>query len=356
MSCISANNTPMTPERFPSKESWKEGYHSFLKCSKITAFSPKEKLPYKVDSLFRIFCVVSLTIFMAVFFSLSLSNLLVSSTLSLSNPALIVATVLPLYCITSAMLVFAKIICKKDIFTNTPINPFSNRYWLHLPHVRAYQTSKETQYHPVFPTYVDTSTLDKNGSGIACGYYFIREGELRLAHSVLQMIAVPLEVIAKIVYHVFRFLIIPFYIIYKMVKSYFSQKKHAPSFCPGDIFKEQARSIYYILRAPGYGAAHLIALFYSFIDPLAGRLAISCVERDWNDDIIRSRGLWLVKPERNFIFEGGGEKGSLSKHSFYLMGCLQPAALFLFENGSMVSATVPSAQSFSNINISVYPI
>ncbi|WP_213318377.1 hypothetical protein [Chlamydiifrater volucris] len=353
---IPANNTPMTPERFPDRESWNNGFQSFLKHPRIAALPSRERHSYKADYSFRIFCVVSLTIFVAIFFSLSLSNLISATTFSFSNPILIVAVALPFYCITSAMLIFAKIIHKRDIFTNTSINPFSSRQWIHLPHVRAYTINKELHYFPVFSTYIDASTLDKEGSGIACGYYFVREGEMRLAHSVLQMIAIPVEVIVKIVYYIFRLLIIPFYIVYKMVREHSSSQKSDLTFCPVDIFKEQARSLYYILRAPGYGAAHLLSLFYSFIDPLAGRLAISCVERDWNDDIIRSRGIWLIKPERNFVFEGGGKKGQLSKHSFYLMGCLQPTALFLFEKGQIVSATVPSSQSFENINIPVYPM
>lgn len=194
--------------------------------------------------------------------------------------------------------------------------------------------------------YTDLSTLDASGSGVALVYLYPKVVENRVPMFVFPLIGIPMFVLGRMIYNIIRSVVIPFYILLRMLieRCLHKEIRKEERFIFSDIFRETIRSLWNIIKAPFYGSAYYMALFYGLLNPLAGRIAISCLERDWNDDIIRSRSLWLIIPQRYFSFEGGGRRSGLAQHAFYSMGCFQPFALLSFKNGEVVSGGRTSLQ------------
>ena len=94
------------------------------------------------------------------------------------------------------------------------------------------------------------------------------------------------------------------------------------------------RSLLQAVKAPFYGAVCYLANLYGLLNPLSGRVVLASLERDWNNDVIRSRGVWGIFCEKNYMFEGGGTRSGLGQNAWYLLGCFQPVQLFLlFQEG-----------------------
>lgn len=198
-------------------------------------------------------------------------------------------------------------------------------------------------------SYIDLSTLDETASGIALTYHLPKELSARCAICILSVCAIPWVVLFRMAYNIIRLFVIPFYILFRMVHQCLENRvslSEDEKFTFMDILRESARSLWDSLVAPFYGTGYMISLFYSLLDPLAGRVAIATLERDWNKDIIRSKSIWLFSSQKFFKLEGGWSRKGLGQHGFYLMGCVQPHSVVLFKHGQIVSIAGPSVQSF----------
>lgn len=277
------------------------------------------------------------------FFVLLLYTLLQAATFS--GSAIILAVTIPSLMLTGGGIVLYRVSQKIDIFAGKSLNLFVKRRWVPVP-LYNYESGKWVPVRASY--YLDTSTLEQ-GSGIGLAYFFPHRIGSRAPMFVLPLVLSFFLVTVRVVYNILRFLVIPFYILFQIVHRTPQVIEEEESFVWKDIFREMGRSLYNCLRAPFYGIAYVMTLFYGLLDPLAGRVATACVERDWNDDIIRSRSIWLCWVQRNFMFEGNGWRTGLGQFGYYSMGCFQPCALFLCKNGAIVSGTRPSAVHYTGL-------
>ncbi len=190
------------------------------------------------------------------------------------------------------------------------------------------------------PGHIDTSTL-VDGTGEAFYYGYKTFGDHFVVSTFVPMLTLP-HAAGAVAYHVARAVVIPFYILGCMSveacigRPLFRDQRH---FHLGDIPKQWVFSIKQIVKAPFYGTAQIFAALYSYVSPLNGRKLGSIIEKEWNNDIDRSDGVWSVRGAQSKYWrpEGGGGPNKLGKNGFYLAGCWTPMGVVHFENSRIVS-------------------
>ena len=325
---------PVTENSFPAFSSWGATQRRITGCSLPNSF-------YK-PSLTRLVCVIVGALVVLGGICCRLAYLANAGLLTF--PKMLVAIVTPLILLGGGMAVLCKLAYKTDVLYGKKIRPFMSRNW-----ERVIVCEKEGEFIQFIrdqDTYMDVSLLDKQGSGIAPVYTY-PPIDSRTIICFVAGILLPLVSVARMLYNLFRFLVIPFYIVFQMVYQ-FHQRGVPPEerFVCSDIIREMARSLLQAIKAPFYGAACYLASLYGLLNPLSGRVVLASVERDWHKDVIRSRGVWGIFLEKNYLLEGGGTRSGLGQHAWYLLGCFQPIRLFLLKNGKIVSGARPSVQAF----------
>ncbi|QXE27098.1 hypothetical protein HBN95_03035 [Chlamydia buteonis] len=360
MSCfnlpsVNRRLAPVGPNHFPDETNWKNVFES-----KIIKNSSKhsELERYQVNHQTRVAVIAVSVLITLVLLAMLLGTLQIQAFV-MTWVSVVVAVAIPTILLTGGMYVLYRISNKVDVLAGSVIKPFGNRIWAPMPicqYCKPKAEEKERIHKRIQESHIDLSTLDKNSSGVALVYFYPDGIDYRIPTFVFPLIAAPFLVLIKIVYNLIRFIVIPFYILLQMVIQYFSKAdvSEEDRFIFKDIVREMARSLVNFLKAPFYGTASMMAVFYGLLNPLGGRVAYSCVERAWNNDVIRSRGLWLAVPQHNFKFEGGGTRQGLGQFSYYLMGCFQPIGMFLFRQGQIVSGAHTSVQYYQE-NLPIYP-
>ncbi|WP_348664041.1 hypothetical protein [Chlamydia vaughanii] len=358
MSClnlpeVNATLKPVSYEDLANDGQWEKGYASVRSSSSSRVRLEK----YQVNRQARIACI-ALAALITLILLAALIGSLQAQAFAFTWVSIVVAIVVPTILLTGGICVLHRISQKVDVFSGTVIKPFGERIWAPIPlDCFVQKNGQEVVQERVQENFIDLSTLDESGSGVALVYLLPSGIDARVPTFVFPLLAAPFLVIFKMIYNLIRFLVIPFYIILQMIVQCFSKDKIAQEdrFIFKDIIRECTRSLVNLLRAPFYGTASMIAVFYGLLDPLAGRVAYACLERDWNDDVIRSRGIWLVLPQHNFNFEGGGSRLGLGQFSYYLIGCFQPLGMLFFKNGQVVCGTSTSAQYYPKRKLFIYP-
>lgn len=354
LSSVNAKNSPVLPSHFPSQKSWEA-----LEKQVLENFAERS---IEQKSCVKGVCRAALTVLIAL--SLVLGSSVVLAGVCVSSSVLPIIGIVGSVLLAGACMIFYRLSHKRDIFANTNIPLFGKKEWLASPlcvyrkgNPKAIEEKRRTASAEILQGdyYTDLSTLDSSKSGIALSYIYPSDASVRCSICFSSFFFLPLVVAIKMAYNAARFFLIPFYVIFRMVLNRCTRiEREDVDFCCADIARECGRSLANCLRSPFYGTAFAITLLYSLLDPLAGRVATACVERDWNDDIIRSRGIWLVVPQRNFAFEGNGKRHGLGQFSWYVLGCFQPAALFLFKNGRIISGVQPSKQAYPEQDLRVF--
>ncbi|WP_375793393.1 hypothetical protein O1W69_04640 [Chlamydia sp. 12-01] len=361
MSCfnlptVNQGLSPVRPENFPDEKEWESIFQSKVTKNSRTYLNLE---PYQANRQMRI-AVIALSILITLILLAMLLGTLQIQAFAMTWVSVVVAVAVPTILLMGGMYVLHRISKKVDVLSGSVIKPFGNRIWAPMPicyYFKPKAGKKENVQEKVQESHIDLSTLDETQSGVALVYFYPDGVDYRIPTFVFPLIAAPFLVLIKMIYNLIRFIVIPFYVLLQMAIQYFS-KKDIPvedRFILKDIVREMARSLVNLLRAPFYGTASMMTVFYGLLNPLGGRVAYACVERDWNDDVIRSRGLWLLAPQYNFKFEGGGTRQGLGQFSHYLIGCFQPISMFLFRNGHIVSGSHTSAQYYPKLNLPVYP-
>ncbi|EPP34412.1 putative membrane protein [Chlamydia ibidis] len=344
---------PIDESCFPSSDNWKRILNNELH----TMLYAYDMLPrYDVDLRARVIALSLVVVLGLVLFSSMAAALSVQGVV-LSFGSIIPALLVPAVLIGGGIYILYTISRKVDVLSGSLICPFGPRKWVPLPLWHQTTRGKHRDGHIVKDCFIDLSTLDESKSGVALAYMYPSDAALRLPMAVFPILALPLLAIVKMVYNLIRFFVVPFYIIFQMITQYFSKIEVNVNerFALKDIAREMGRSLANFMRAPFYASAYMITVFYGLLDPLSGRVATSCLERDWNNDVIRSRGIWLCIPQRNYKFEGGGTRLGLGQFSHYLMGCFQPCAAFLFKNGEIISGANPSVQYYREEELFRFP-
>jgi hypothetical protein len=325
---------PVTTQSFPKASSWRATQKRITSCS-LTDPSYK-------TSLTRLVCfVVGVLIILG---AICCRIAYLANAGLLFSPKILATAVTSLILLGGGVGVLCKIACKVDVLYGKKIQPFASRKW-----ERVILCEKEGRV--IWPIqepdmYMDISLLDKQGSGIAPVYAYPPTGT-RTAICFITCLLLPIITLVRVLYNVFRFLVIPFYIIFQMIRQFHQENLPVEErFVCSDIIREMSRSFLQAVKAPFYGVACHLANLYGLLNPLSGRVVVASVERDWNDDVIRSRGVWGVFPEKNFLLEGGGSRSGLGQYAWYLLGCFQPWRLLLLKDGEIVSGARPSIQAF----------
>lgn len=334
---------PVSSDHFVNTEDWK-AVANLLSSDKEFYNAPLPEYRVRLQVRVALLVLGILSILSLIF--ISLRNLK-SHVATLTWPTIVLAVLIPSVLLIGGLVVFYCLGKKTDIFAGTKIEPFGRRC-LVPTNLFWQKTTGKDFFAPGgdMECYADLSTLDSSGSGVALVYLYPKVVENRVPMFVFPLIGIPMFVLGRMIYNIIRSVVIPFYILLRILIERYLHKEISKEerFIFSDIFRETSRSLWNVIKAPFYGSAYYMALFYGLLNPLAGRIAISCLERDWNDDIIRSRSLWLIIPQRNFSFEGGGRRSGLAQHAFYSMGCFQPFALLSFKNGEVVSGGRTSLQ------------
>ncbi|WP_100934755.1 hypothetical protein [Candidatus Chlamydia corallus] len=345
LAATNENLKPISPEISFPKQGWQSYFRSAFKEHKSdTLPAPVCKVnTYSVNLSIRL-TVIALTV-LAVLIALSIMVVNLQGVLLITAwPLVIVAILIPTILLTGGMYILHRLGRKVDVISGTCIAPFSRRCW--VPMSCNYNLQKLDAKHVNHMSYLDISTLSADGSGIAAVYQ-CPPIEYRSLPCFGIPCAMPFVALFRMVYNLIRFLVIPFYIIFRMLYEHFFCKDLSEEnrFICRDIVREMARSLAAFLKAPFYASACVIGVFYSLLDPLAGRVLMGNLERDWNDDVILSRSVSLIwEAHSSFQFEGGGGRQGLGQHGFYLMTCCQPRAVLLFDKGEIISGAHPSIQ------------
>ncbi|AHH22853.1 membrane protein [Chlamydia muridarum str. Nigg CM972] len=325
---------PVTTESFPRASSWKATQKRITSCTLTNPF-------YKT-SLTRIVCfVVGILIVLG---AICCRIAYLANAGLLFSPKILAIALSSLVLLGGGIGVLCKIARKIDVLYGEKIQPFAIRKWeqVILCEKRG-QTIRPIQDPDM---YMDVSLLDKQGSGIAPVYTY-PPAKARTAICFIACILLPIITVVRVLYNAFRFLLIPFYIVFQMIRQLYQEDlPFEEQFICSDIFREMSRSFVQAVKAPFYGVACYLASLYGLLNPLSGRVIMASVERDWNNDVIRSRGIWGIFCEKNCLLEGGGTRSGLGQHAWYLLGCFQPFRLFLLKDGEIVSGARPSIQAF----------
>lgn len=333
LSLVNKGLKPIYVESFQDSYSWKIDAMHALSSNQVSYF---QKHPlYQVNYLQRVSFIAAAVIGLLTVAILSLT-FFTSFNMTWSHTFWIVILI-PIILLTGGLLVLYCLSQKVDVFADVAIKPFGQRIWVPMPIWRQME-NKSLNKH--YFSYLDLSTLDEQQSGVALAYLFPKNSYIRGSICLLSICAIPWVVLFRMAYNIIRFLVIPFYILFRMICQCLEKQVNLnedETFIYTDIIRESARSLCDCLSAPFYGAAYMISLFYSLLDPLAGRVAIAALERDWNKDVILSKSIWVFVLQKFFKLEGGGSRTGLGQHGFYLMGCLQPHSVLLFEHGEITS-------------------
>ncbi|AAP05238.1 hypothetical protein [Chlamydia caviae] len=361
MSCfnlpaVNAKLTPVKSSNFPNQEDWKNTFQTKVTKNSRTHLNLQK---YQANRQTRVVILALSVLITLVLLAMLLSTLQLQAFV-MTWVSIIVAVAIPTILLTGGMYILHRISKKVDVLSGTVIKPFGNRIWAPMPvcyYSKPKEGQKEGAQEMVQEGHIDLSTLDETQSGVALVYYYPEGVDYRIPTCVFPLIATPFLVLVKMVYNLIRFIVVPFYILLQMVIQCFSKKDISieDRFVFKDIVREMGRSLVNMLRAPFYGTASMMTVFYGLLNPLGGRVAYACVERDWNDEVIRSRGIWLAVPQHNFQFEGGGSRQGLGQFSYYLIGCFQPISMFLFKDGHIVSGAHTSVQYYPDAHLPVYP-
>ncbi|SPN73432.1 hypothetical protein C10C_0258 [Chlamydia serpentis] len=350
MSCFNlpaanAKLNPISLESCSLRQQWVANYHSLSNraCTPGALSSPICKVnKYSVNLSIRLTLIVLAVLVVLVGFSIMVVSVQ-GGLLTIGWPLIAAALLVPMILLTGGMYVLHRLGKKIDVFSGTRISLFSRRYWVPITCGSISKSSDQT--HINLMTYLDMSTLSEQGSGIAPVYIY-PPLENRIPLGLAIPAAIPFVALFRMVYNLIRFLVVPFYIIFRMIYEYFCCKHLSKEnkFICRDIVREMSRSLVAFLKAPFYAVATVIGAFYGFLDPLAGRVMMGNIERDWNDDIILSRSISMQGMHSLFRFEGGGDRQGLGQQGFYLLVCCQPIAIFFFEKGDIVFGAHTSFQ------------
>jgi hypothetical protein len=221
----------------------------------------------------------------------------------------------------------------EDQLTQTDMGRFKGEdHW--IPAVYESEKTKGDFY----PGFIDTSTLNEEGTGTAFMYAY-KDEQNTMSVNLAVFSFSSLHMIGAIAYNAIRLLIIPFFILGCMLVEKASNTAIDPDDRPyrlSDIPQEMAKSMWRMVKAPFYCVAMMFAALFAFIDPLNGRKLGATVERDWNEGVTRAEGFWSVRcAQPLWQFEGGRSPSHLGKNGFYLAGCWQPIAVAYYEKGEI---------------------
>ncbi|ACZ33263.1 conserved hypothetical protein [Chlamydia pneumoniae LPCoLN] len=350
MSCFNLTSTneslrPISPKASFPKQGWQSYFRSALRKHRSNTLSVSvcKVNKYDVNLFVRLTVIALAVVGVLILFSIMLAS--IQGTLVITSWPLVTAAILiPTILLTGGMYILHRLGKKVDVISGVCIPPFSRRCW--VPISCSHTLEKFDEKHVSACSYLDISTLSADGSGIAAVYQC--PPLLFRAFPCFGIpCAMPFVALLRMIYNLIRFLVVPFYIIFRMIYEHFFCK-HLPEddrFICKDIAREMGRSLAAFLKAPFYASACMIGAFYSLLDPLAGRVLMGSVERDWNDNVILARSVSLANEAHSlFRFEGGGGRKGLGQHAFYLMLCCQPQSVFLFDKGEIVSGAHPSIQ------------
>lgn len=325
---------PVTAKSFPNSSAWRATQKRITGCS-LNASSYRPSSARVISFVVGVLVVLGWICFRIAY----LANSRV-----LTFPKMFAIAILPFILFGGGLAILFRIAGKVDVLYGKKIQPFISRQW-----ERVILCEKEGEFiRPIQEPdmYMDVSLLDRTGSGIAPVYTY-PPMDARTVICVVTSILLPIFSIVRMLYNIFRFFIVPFYILFQMVRqNYQTDIPKEERFVCSDIVREMTRSLLQAVKAPFYGAACYLANLYGLLNPLSGRVVLASLERDWNNDVIRSRGVWGIFCEKNYMFEGGGTRSGLGQNAWYLLGCFQPAQLFLLKDGVIISGARPSIQSF----------
>lgn len=331
-------------ESFPSESEWARigrNFSSFPKIADAMKSSADSTKFSVVNRNRRICCIfVGLLIFLVFMIGgVCLSSL---SVLPFNGLALGLALSVPFILGIGGLLIFLRAAYRRDVFTHRPlgINPGRPISVSNIG-VNIQSPSTDCEFKVSrFLWYLDSSGLDENGNGIV-GAYICPSGERADRFSVVFSVTVlmPFFVLGVMVYNLFRSLIIPFYIFYKMIQE--RKSTIEDKFRLIDVPREILRSLFNVVKSPFYGIGMIFSLFYSLIEPYSGRILTGAIERDWNDDVSCDRGYIFCDYQslHRWQWEGGGKRSLLGQNATYLMECCQPRFFFLFKQGRVVSGS-----------------
>ncbi|ANH79030.1 hypothetical protein [Candidatus Chlamydia sanziniae] len=348
LSAVNAQLKPISEDNFYDPNLWSQNYlkKTYSEMTEVlSTLSLKQK--YKVHFIIRI-GLVALGALFILSILVAIISLIQAQLVVFSWPVIVGAILIPLILFGGGGGILYSLGKKVDIFAATRICLFDERRWVFMP--LFYKGSQYKSFQ--FDVCMDLSTLDHKGSGIALVYRFPYE------FHVLPIFIVLFLVLSRMVYNLIRFFIIPFYILFRMVYDYFFCKSlfEEERFIYNDIVREMGRSLAALLKAPFYGSAYIMTTFYALLSPLAGRVALGSLERDWNDDVIYSRAhILFAGNQKNFHFEGEGNRLGLGQHGCYSLRCCQPVAVFLFKEGKIISGGSPSIQYVGPACHKAYP-
>ncbi|MFZ0565418.1 MAG: hypothetical protein WAM28_04460 [Chlamydiales bacterium] len=232
-----------------------------------------------------------------------------------------------------ALIVFQRVLKKRDLFSNTPLIEMSGSdHWkrgmmLHLNSRKEIVVSR-LSHMPNYFFSIDTSSL-RNGNSRANGYAPYAPLH-EVVGGVLAM-AAPFYMVAAMAYNVGRTVAIPFYILGCMCTEQAQQYKLS------DIPKEMALSIARAVKAPFYATAFCFAAIRTIVNPQEGSKLLGAIERDWNEDVSLSDGMWLCDLKSSWFSRWNRE--DLGKNGLYLAKCKQPTCVIecdRFEEGAEV--------------------
>lgn|GEM_PF-5309560 len=154
----------------------------------------------------------------------------------------------------------------------------------------------------------------------------------------------PLQTVAAVAYNAIRFCVVPFYILGRMAQEAITAKpsfEGQRKFKLVDIPKQMALSLYWAARAPFYGVAYMVAVIYSFIDPMGGRKLGQLVTNEWMEGVDRLESVWTWVPVDGYKWEGGGGPKTLGHQAYYWTGCWMPWATVEMKDNNITRAYYP---------------
>lgn len=191
---------------------------------------------------------------------------------------------------------------------------------------------------------VDLSLLDaqQTGTTTAVQRKEMVEHEIIVAST---LVAAPLIGTGSVIYNIARCVIVPFYILGRMVQERWTGKQIYDTerkFRLSDIPKQMALSIYWAARAPFYALAYFFSALYACIDPMGGRKLGMLICKAWMCGVERRHSIWTChQASDQFKWEGGGGPDSLGRQAYFWTGCWMPWATVTVENGIVKKAVYP---------------
>jgi hypothetical protein len=202
--------------------------------------------------------------------------------------------------------------------------------------------------------YVDLSTVQESGKALL---YLEKECDNHYVIStIVPWVATPLHMITSMVYHLLRAVIVPFYVLVQWLREQCTgvQLFKERRFHFVDIFIESGKSLWRAIKTPFNALAYIALYVYAFPDPIGGRLAISALQRDWNEGVSFDEGFWIPQAccwlgaQKFWKFEGGGGPETLGRNGVYWDGCQQPHGYVAFNDAGEVIAGYRMGAAFKS--------